>query len=228
MKRRDFNLGALALWAAPAFATTATATDSIYKLPITLTDQLGQSRPLDALRGRPVLATMFYTSCQMVCPMIVEAIRANEQLLSAAEREQLSVLMVSFDPERDTVPVLKATADKRGVSSPRWTLARCDAQSVRRMAAVLGIQYRQMPDGEFNHSSTILLLDREGRIVDHPLNQRVVALSPEKLKDIPCVMIASGGKTKVPGLRGVLKGGMCDVIITDEQTARTILAMEET
>ena len=168
MKRRDFNLGALALWAAPAFAATAatapTATDSIYKLPITLTDQLGQSRPLEALRGRPVLATMFYTSCQMVCPMIVEAIRANEQLLSAAEREQLSVLMVSFDPERDTVPVLKATADKRGVSAPHWTLARCDAQSVRRMAAVLGIRYRQMPDGEFNHSSTILLLDREGRI----------------------------------------------------------------
>ena len=58
------------------------------------------------------------------------------------------------------------------------------------------------------------------------LVKRVVALSPEKLKDIPCVMIASGGKTKVPGLRGVLKGGMCDVIITDEQTAQSILAME--
>ena len=28
------------------------------------------------------------------------------------------------------------------------------------------------------------------------------------------------------GLRGVLKGGMCDVIITDEQTASTILAMD--
>ena len=39
-------------------------------------------------------------------------------------------------------------------------------------------------------------------------------------------MIASGGRTKVPGLRGVLKGGMCDVIITDEQTATSILAME--
>lgn len=71
-------------------------------------------------------------------------------------------------------------------------------------------------------------VDREGRIVDHPLNRRVVALSPEKLKGIPCVMIASGGRTKAQGLRGVLKGGMCDVIITDEQTARSILAMEDT
>ena len=70
-------------------------------------------------------------------------------------------------------------------------------------------------------------IDREGRLVDHPLNKRVVALSPEKLKGIPCVIIASGGRTKAEGLRGVLKGGMCDVIITDEQTAQTILAMEQ-
>jgi DNA-binding transcriptional regulator LsrR (DeoR family) len=69
-------------------------------------------------------------------------------------------------------------------------------------------------------------IDREGRLVDHPLTSRVVALSPEKLKGIPCVIIASGGRTKAEGLRGVLKGGMCDVIITDEQTASTILAMD--
>ena len=59
-----------------------------------------------------------------------------------------------------------------------------------------------------------------------PLNARVVALSPEKLKEIPCVMIASGGRTKSAALRGVIKGGMCNVVITDEQTAKSILAME--
>jgi DNA-binding transcriptional regulator LsrR (DeoR family) len=71
-------------------------------------------------------------------------------------------------------------------------------------------------------------IDAEGQLVDHPLNSRVVALPPEKLKDIPCVMIASGGRTKAQALRGVMKGGMCDVVITDEQTAKTILTMDET
>ena len=70
-------------------------------------------------------------------------------------------------------------------------------------------------------------IDDQGRLVDHQLNSRVVALSPEKLKHIPCVVIASGGRTKSAALRGVLKGGMCDVVITDELTAETILAMEE-
>ena len=69
-------------------------------------------------------------------------------------------------------------------------------------------------------------IDRDGRLVDHSLNSRVVALSPEKLKNIPCVIIASGGRTKAEGLRGVLKGGMCDIIITDERTASSILAMD--
>jgi DNA-binding transcriptional regulator LsrR (DeoR family) len=69
-------------------------------------------------------------------------------------------------------------------------------------------------------------IDSEGRLVDHPLNSRVVALSPARLKDIPCVMIASGGRAKAQVLRGVLKGGMCDVLVTDEQTAKSILAMD--
>jgi len=35
---------------------------------------------------------------------------------------------------------------------------------VRALAALLGVQYRRLPDGDFNHSSTIELLDAEGRI----------------------------------------------------------------
>ncbi len=70
-------------------------------------------------------------------------------------------------------------------------------------------------------------IDSQGRLVDHPLNSRVVALSPEKLRYISCVVIASGGKAKTPVLRGVLKGRMCNVLITDEQTAKAVLALEQ-
>jgi DNA-binding transcriptional regulator LsrR (DeoR family) len=69
-------------------------------------------------------------------------------------------------------------------------------------------------------------IDAEGQLVDHPLNSRVVALSPYKLRDIPCVVIASGGLNKASVLRGALKGDMCNVLITDEQTAIAILAEE--
>jgi protein SCO1/2 len=35
---------------------------------------------------------------------------------------------------------------------------------VRKLAATLGIQYRRLASGEFNHSTVIEVLDRQGRI----------------------------------------------------------------
>lgn len=70
-------------------------------------------------------------------------------------------------------------------------------------------------------------LDVEGRLVDHPLNKRAVALSPVDLKSVPCVIVASGGADKIEVLHGALKGGMVDILITDEATASGILATAE-
>lgn len=70
-------------------------------------------------------------------------------------------------------------------------------------------------------------LDVEGRLVDHPLNKRAVALSPIDLKSVPCVIVASGGADKIEVLHGALKGGMVDILITDEATASGVLAIAE-
>jgi len=149
----------------PATNATALPSDSIYQLPAMLTGQDGRSARLDARRGAPVLVSMFYTSCKFVCPMLIEALRDIESKLSAEEREHLSVLLVSIDPAHDSVEVLQRTAEERRVDGARWTLARTDAATVRKLAAVLGIQYRALPDGEFNHTTAVILVDADGRIV---------------------------------------------------------------
>lgn len=136
---------------------------SVYQFRPPLTDQNGQPFDLASLRGQPVLASMFYSSCTMVCPMIFETIQQTVRALPAAERERVRVLMVSFDPARDSVAVLKRTAEQRGCDG-RWTLARSDEANSRKFAGLLGIQYRRLADGEFNHSSVIELLDAQGQI----------------------------------------------------------------
>jgi len=138
--------------------------NSVYQLALPLADQDGHDFALAERRGQPVLISMFYTSCQFVCPMLIEAIRRTESRLSQAERERLKVLMVSIDPAHDSVAVLKSTSEKRELPSPHWTLARTEAKNVRKLAAVLGIQYRALADGEFNHSTALILLDADGRI----------------------------------------------------------------
>ena len=71
---------------------------------------------------------------------------------------------MSFDPARDTVSVPKETADKHSCDT-HWSLVRSSNADVRQIAAVLGVQYRQLASGEFNHSTSVLLLDGDGRIV---------------------------------------------------------------
>ena len=152
--------------AGPASAESAALPgNSVYQLPAALTDQAGRSFRLEERRGRPLLVSMFYTSCQFVCPMLIDSIRDAEKQLAPAERGQLGVLLVSFDPDHDTVAVLKRTADERGLDPVRWSLARTDPATVRKLASVLGIQYRALANGDFNHTTAILLLDAQGRIV---------------------------------------------------------------
>jgi len=149
---------------AEPLAATALPADSVYQLALSLTDQQGRTTQLADRRGHPMLVSMFYTSCQFVCPMLVDALRDTEARLSPEERLRLSILMVTFDPEHDSVAVLKRTADQRGLDGSHWTLARTDAKSVRKLAAVLGIQYRALKNGDFNHTTALILLDADGRI----------------------------------------------------------------
>ena len=147
-------------WSAPTKELPLPA-NSIYQLSVPLTDQLGRSGKLGEWRGKPVMISMFYSSCQFVCPRIVEALKRTEENLVT----KVPILMVSFDPARDDTAALKAMADERHIDSKFWTLARTDARNVRKLAAILGIQYRELDSGEFNHSSVIILLDAEGRVV---------------------------------------------------------------
>jgi protein SCO1/2 len=148
----------------PTAESAALPGNSVYQLPSRSPTSRTEFPPRGATRP-PLLISMFYTSCQFVCPMLIDSIRDAEKQLAPAEREQLGVLLVTFDPEHDTVAVLKRTADERGLDPVRWSLARTDPATVRKLASVLGIQYRALPNGDFNHTTAILLLDAQGRVV---------------------------------------------------------------
>ena len=152
-----------------ALATAATPRplpdDSIYQLAVPLLDQHGRTADWRALRGKPRLVAMFYTSCQYICPLIVESGKAVERELSPAQRARLGVVLISMDPARDDAAALARTATQRQVDPQRWLLAAPPANKVREVAGVLGVRYRQLADGEFNHTSALVLVDADGRIL---------------------------------------------------------------
>jgi protein SCO1/2 len=160
--------------------------ESLYQLQIGLTDQNGTHSGLDVFRGQPVLIAMFYGSCPYVCPLTIATLQKTEAELDPALRGKLRVLLVSLDPEQDTPEKLADLARRQKVDTSRWKLARADAADVRKLAAVLGVRFRKLPDGEFNHSTLISLLDAEGVRIgsSNQLGQADPALL-EKLRALP-------------------------------------------
>jgi protein SCO1/2 len=139
--------------------------ESLYQLHIGLTDQNGTAAGLDTFRGHPVLIAMFYADCPYVCPLTIHTLQKIEAALDPAARAELRVLLVSLDPEQDTPQKLATVARAQKVDGSRWKLARTDAAGVRKLAAVLGVRFKALPDGEFNHSTVINLLDANGALI---------------------------------------------------------------
>lgn len=139
--------------------------DSVYQLNAPLVDQQGRKLRLADKRGKVQLVSMFYTSCKFICPLIIDSGKAIERSLTPAEQKKLGILLVSMDPQRDSPDKLAIVFNKRKLDASRWTLASPKADDVRAIAGVLGIRYRQLEDGEFNHTSALVLLDANGRIL---------------------------------------------------------------
>ena len=163
------GLAALLLAAAAVAAPPAKAPplpgDSVYQLPLRLTDQQARTFDWRSRRGKPQLVSMFYTSCQYICPLIVDSGKAIERNLTPAQQQRLGILLISMDPARDKPAALQEVVGKRKLDPARWTLAAPPAADVRSVAGVLGIRYRELADGEFNHTSALILLDPDGRVL---------------------------------------------------------------
>lgn len=160
-----FASGLLSVGAFAAGKPPALPANSLYQLSLPLTDQDGHTADWGTRRGKPQLVAMFYTSCQYICPLIVDSAKAIEHQLDATQRKKLGILLISMDPKNDNPAALKVVVDKRKLDTGRWTLASPPKKDVRNVAGVLGIRYRELADGGFNHSSALILLDSKGRIV---------------------------------------------------------------
>ncbi len=66
-------------------------------------------------------------------------------------------------------------------------------------------------------------VDARGALVDHPVNRRVIGISPLELRDMPNVILAAGGPHKTAVVAAALRSGLCDVVVTDEATATAVL-----
>lgn len=65
--------------------------------------------------------------------------------------------------------------------------------------------------------------DRNGDLVDHPVNNLVMSVEVDRLRKAPIRILTSGGKEKTEALLGAMSLIAPTVLITDEESARRLL-----
>lgn len=137
--------------------------ESLYQLTSLWTDQNGQEKKLKDFSGKPVIITMGYTGCAHACPLIISKIKSIEKGIKV---KAYHVVFLSFDTVKDRPVDLKKYLKKKELDAAVWTfMSTTKEDTVRELANVLGINYKDVGDGDFVHSSVITALDKNGNII---------------------------------------------------------------
>lgn len=139
--------------------------ESVYNLTSSWTTQKNENLKLDHFRNKITVAAMVFTHCESACPRIVADMQRIESSLSKTELQQVTFLLISMDPERDTPARLTEFSTDHKLNA-NWTLICSSLDATMEIANVLGVKVKKLEGGGFDHSNIIHVFDQEGVIVN--------------------------------------------------------------
>lgn len=125
-----------------------------YFTDVELVDQHGKSHRLysDLMQDKVVVINAMFTSCASSCPAMAARLAKMQRFLGDRLGEDVHILSISVDPERDTPERLATFADSFG-AKPGWYLLSGKPDNVQLALTKLG-QYVDVPD---NHQSVMIM-----------------------------------------------------------------------
>ncbi len=139
-----------------------------------LLDQHGEVLPVSRLQGKWTLVFFGYTFCPDICPTTLAELRQLLGSLPAEQRQQVQVLMVSVDPQRDTPQQLR---DYLAYFDPDYIGLTGQLDAIQQLANALSIPFIPGDSSQENytvdHSGNLALLGPDGRqqgFIRAPLN----------------------------------------------------------
>ena len=122
--------------------------------------------------GKPFLCTAFYAFCPAECILLLNSFaKVQARLLEADRADEIGLLAITFDPERDTPEALRTNADRRGINyqHPMWYYLRPRSADAAKQVVEekLGLAYEKIGDVngdayEFTHISVTFLVNPDG------------------------------------------------------------------
>ncbi len=140
-------------------------------LDLTVTATDGRQRSLKSFFDghRPVLLTLFYTRCPMLCGLVLNG--ASHAMAGAHQRldADYRALSLSIDPHEQPADVAARRTELLRVvpnaPADAWPFVVSDEASIRRLTAALGFAYQYDPaTRQFAHPAAMFVLTGDGRI----------------------------------------------------------------
>lgn len=140
-------------------------------LDLSFRDEAGRSVRLgDYFGKRPVVLSLNYYSCPMLCTVTLNGLASALDVISFNAGREFEVVTVSFDPKE--TPDLAAAKKKsylarykRPGAAEGWHFLTGEAADIDRLTKAVGFKYSWDPDTkQFAHPAGVLVLTPEGRI----------------------------------------------------------------
>lgn len=173
----------------PPFKASPVA-DSPVAANFSLTDQFGQPRALTDFRGKVISLFFGFTHCPDICPTHL-ARQAEVMRRLGPGANDIAVLFVTLDPERDTPTVLKRYMD---AFDPRFIALTGTPDETAEVARQYKIYWKKtmLPGSALvytiDHTTNSLVIDRNGRIrliVPHTMSASDVTEDLQRIIENP-------------------------------------------
>lgn len=150
---------------APKFNNVDITGASNFGTNFELTDHHGQVRHLDDFKGKVVVMFFGYTQCPDVCPTTMVEMQGVMNLLGS-KADQVQVIFVTLDPERDTQDILAEYVPAFGATF--LGLRPQTPEALQKITKDFKVFYQKVPGSKgsytIDHTAGSYVFDKEGHI----------------------------------------------------------------
>src|SRR6266851_5947775 len=140
----------------------------IQKAPdFTLSTQSGNKLSSDNLKGKVLLVSFIFTTCNGTCPATTHRMSQIQEELKTRglfKDDRVRLLSISLDPVRDTPETLRGYMKLYDADPVHWAFLTGPPDQVSTVVKSWGMWAKPAANGQLDHPSRVFLVDRKGQV----------------------------------------------------------------
>lgn len=147
-----------------ARAAPAMEADALYQVTDLLIDENQKPTLISDFKGKPLILTLTYTSCQSACPTTIRTLKnVSRDLLR--HKIEANFVIISFDPQIDTPKKLANFKHRWKLPDETWHFLTGDEPKLEKIEKILNFRvvYDKIEE-HYDHDKKIYVFDKTGHL----------------------------------------------------------------